>query len=178
MMIAIDPGIDTTGVAVFDLERWEDAGGTKNNLGRALRAFELHYEITTSPDDELAERLIRLHYAVAEIVADQNPEVAYVEMPAYHGSYSGGTERRRGVNKLYMALGAILSGLSATTVVEMPAIRQPKKHRHELLEAAASVEDVPLPLGPRGGVPEDVWDALWVGIQALTTRGSGDRVPA
>jgi hypothetical protein len=167
-VLAFDPGFDDTGWAVFSLVR---PPGTLNEAVKRLRDSGT---ISTRPELADADRLFSLGLRVRNLIVEWDPVVAYVELPSFEGSYTGGKERRRGVNRLYMALGAILCRLHSGLVVGVPAIRSPKETRHQLLRHAAGVEGIDLPEGPRGGVREDEWDAIWLGASALLERGARD----
>lgn len=162
-LVSIDPGIDVCGLCAFEwrLER------TPVSFDEAVGALLEVHEITTAPDDELPTRLASLGLQATSFLRTWDPLVVVVEVPAFHGSYTGGRERRQGVNKLYQALGAILSRTGARTL-SVPAPRIPKAQRHRLLEHAARMAKVELPYGARGAKREDVWDAIWIGAQALT----------
>jgi Holliday junction resolvasome RuvABC endonuclease subunit len=164
-LLAIDPGLDVTGWALFKTN-----GHRPATLNDALTRLCDSGQLITAPHETLSFRLAHLSVEVGHLAALRDPGWVAVEMPAYAGAYSGGRERQVSVGKLYMAIGAILAALDPRDVVQVPAIRQPKAVRHELLEAAAREALVALPTGPRGGAREDIWDAIWLGVTALMER--------
>lgn len=168
-MIALDPGIDVTGWASF---RSRGPPNTPNTLNEALRRLTGAGELTTTTSDPDHQRLFDLGLQVRNLVSGYGPDIVVVEVPAFIGDYGGRGERRAAVNRLYMALGAILGRLGGVEVVGRPAIRTPKETRHELLHTAARASGLELPYGPRGGAREDTWDAIWVGCEALLDAGS------
>lgn len=166
MNLAIDPGFDVTGWAVFRSGNLNLRPATLND---ALGLLVDSGQVETSTADADAARLASLGIRIRQLCIEWDITTAYVELPAFEGSYTGGKERRAGVNKLYMALGVILSRIPGE-VIGLPAIRAPKETRHQLLEHAARVNGMELPAGPRGGAREDTWDAIWLGCQGLMER--------
>ncbi|HEX6941147.1 MAG TPA: hypothetical protein VF158_17220, partial [Longimicrobiales bacterium] len=100
------------------------------------------------------------------------------ETPAHHGDYGDDPGRRKGANALYMALGAILSGLGQCRghcrIVQLRAGRSRKEERRTILEQNARVAGIRLPQGPRGGKRLDEIDAIWIGAYGLSERLSRD----
>lgn len=159
-IVAIDPGIDITGLAA--LEYQEDA-----TFDQAVGALVATGEATTSASDDMPSRLASLALQVRAFLVEHDPAVVVVEVPSFHGNYSH-RNNRKSVNKLYQSLGAILAQTGSRTLC-VPAPKSPKATRHQLLEYAAKVADVSLPRGRRGAKREDAWDAVWIGAQAIAT---------
>ena len=163
ILLAIDPGFDVTGWALFE----HKGDRTPATLQDALRAWVDAGEITTDTKSADPERLDILGLAFRAKVAVSEPTHIAIEMPAYSGDYGNDPKRRKGVNKLYMAIGAILANTGGVPVLEVRALTTPKETRHELLANAARMAGEVLPVGPGGGKREDAWDAVWLGCQVL-----------
>ncbi len=160
-LLAIDPGMDDTGYAVFL------PCCRPRTVNDALRALLESGTISTDTRDTDPERLASLGLQIRHLVEAHGPSLAAVEVPAYAGNYGGRQARRAGVNKLFQAIGAIFSRLAGVEVLTVPALNTKKETRHQLLDHAAQVIGVELPQGPRGGSREDEWDAIWIGVQTL-----------
>jgi len=166
ILLAIDPGFDVTGWAVFEFLGDRPPPAT---LQDALRTWGGAGEIITTTEDTDARRLDILGGRVLQFVEShyRDPVTIAIELPAYSGTYGRDTASRASLNKLYMAIGAILANTGGVPVLEVRAITTPKETRHELLENAARMAGKVLPIGPRGGKREDAWDAIWLGCQVL-----------
>ena len=160
-ILAIDPGFDVTGWAFFS---WDHRPLT---LQDALDGLKRPGEISTATSEPLEYRLASIGFQASHLVGTIEPDAIVVEMPTFAGSYTGGRERRAGVNKLYMAIGALLSHFEGAPVFTRPAIKKPKAERHELLALAARSLSFELPTGPRGGERQDMWDAIWLGCEFI-----------
>jgi len=164
-LIAFDPGFDVTGWAIFNPCRPPDT------LQSAVGALSECGEIRTELGDSHPQRISHLGSQVHFLLTIHNPDFVVLELPAYEGDYGNDRRRRPGVNKLYMAIGAIMAHTHGERVVTVKAPGQAKSFRHELLASAARMAEVELPEGPRGGVREDAWDAVWAGCSVLLEKG-------
>jgi len=169
-ILAIDPGFDTTGWAVFRCRPDQ----LPQTLNHALGLLHATGEICTSTADPDHVRLASLAQQMKNLLEAYFPVLVYLERPAYAGDYGGRRARRAEVNKLYMAIGALQAVIRGPQLFTVPAIRTPKDTRHQLLSHAAQVSRVSLPEGPRGGARQDQLDAIWLGCQALLERVAGD----
>ena len=160
ILLAIDPGFDVTGWAAFETD------GTPATLQDALKGLVDAGEIETNTKESNPERLEWLGMAINAFPTQHLDHIA-IELPAYSGNFGNDAKRRGSVNKLYMAIGAILANTGGVPVLEVRAITTPKETRHELLANAARIARKVLPIGPRGGKREDAWDAIWLGCQVL-----------
>jgi len=166
ILLALDPGFDATGWAVFDL------AAPPRTLQDAVSGLKEAGEIITKPADPDALRLSQIGGQVHFLLTMWNPAGIAVEVPSYSGTYGRNTASRASLNKLFMAIGAILSRAPGERVLTVPALTTPKETRHELLANAARMVAKELPTGPRGGSREDAWDAIWLGCQVLLERWS------
>lgn len=165
-VLFVDPGLDDVGWAVFRGRR------TRATINEVLRSFVASGTISTDPTERLAYRLVRIAHSIQATARVHHIESAWVEVSPYPGQHaSRGRKARQSVNRLYMATGAILAapeGVGADTQV-VNALTTPKEQRHAILLAAMEKEGIDIPRGPRGGAREDEWDAIWLGVQVLTT---------
>ena len=168
-IIAIDPGLDVTGVALFDLDRFHELGGTSD---AAYKAFAGCTTVSTSPAEPMEARHAEIHLDLLELLAPDDVTLAYLELPAFTGDYDGTPTRRETMHRMLEARGAILGalGMACLPVVQVRAGQSSKEHREEVLERGFNAAGLKLPRGPRGGKREDEWDAIWLGYWALTTR--------
>jgi hypothetical protein len=176
LLIAIDPGLDDTGVAAFDIDAYEVYRQSQVAPPKAaLRSFLWSRVISTSPRLSIEDRLPFLSRDVARLVwgtHDYAPigpiaSVVVVEMPASTGSYGKNRNNHRALSGLWMAIGAIIGALDGIEVWTVPADRRSKTTRHQELLALAPLCKVSLPTGPRGGKRLDELDAIWLGWIAM-----------
>lgn len=162
-VVAIDPGIDGTGVAVFQLQPPVGMG-----MLERLRHLESWHLIKTSSRDPLVLRLEQLSLQTAAAAA--GADLVIVERPAIAGLYSrnqraGFKQMAVPLAKLWMATGAIVAGcVRYTPTVLLPATSEPKVRRHQMLQrlfAAAKRADLADLHQP------DVLDAIWLGLVQL-----------
>jgi len=166
-MIAIDPGLDCTGLARFRM-----SVTPPRTLNAAVELLDSTGKISTQPGATIERRLGIIAHEISQL---DGAQLIVVEVPPYDGPYTGDRRRQSGVTRLYMAIGAILGGAacreptSLTTmhdpdsgrVVTVPVITEAKSFRNGLLKAAGCE----LPAGPRGGIEQDKADAIWIGCQ-------------
>ena len=157
----VDPGIDDTGVAVFDVERTQAEG---------LKGLYLSDTIQTDAKTPLPLRLAHIAITFGDLLELHEPAYVFMEMPAYAGDYGGKKRRRQDLNKLYMAIGALvgITGHYGVDVVELEADHMRKDLRHEQLKVMAIAAGIELPTGARGGKRDDEWDAIWTGFFGCT----------
>lgn len=180
-LLAVDAGFGKFGVAAFDVARYLDS---RQTLEDALRAQVGVWQYKTDSGQDDAERLRQINDTMAHLVMRIRPYAAYVERPAIAGLYGRNSKgAQKGVNKLYMGIGAMLSGLArAVEQLEHPCVLamhrasklKKEEERHQLLELTAKSIGVELPRGERGGKQSDAWDASWLGCEVLTGRALSD----
>ena len=166
-ILAVDPGLDDTGWACFDYDRFLRLGATPQ---AGILALVDSGTIHTSPKDNLVDRIQDLAREMDRVLSHHKPVFAVLEAPSYSGDYGPTKKARSSLNGLYVALGGILAVLVAHTDVDLqPASRTPKAQRLASLEMthSATPDAPPLPKGPRGGKREDEMDAIHLGWWAL-----------
>lgn len=172
-VITIDPGLDVTGVAVWDLDQRH---GPNMELS-ALAALVGSFDVSTDPADRIEQRLAELYDDTVSLVGEFEPVLLYLEAPAFEGDYVG-TANRSSVNRYFEARGAILAALGThpgrIPVIQERAGTSTKEYRVEVLEKLLAISGHTLPTGPQGGKREDQVDAIWIGYWALTTRVEED----
>lgn len=164
VLIAIDPGLDDLGIAVFDLGAWEAARPRlQPDTVAAVWALQRTHRLTTSPRGALASRLQQLARGVEEHVRDYGAAEVVIEMPAKEGLYRKECHNQAAVNKLYMSIAAAKIGAvnGGARVIGLKAPSVPKEVRHDILATAAGRAGVELP------TQEDELDSVWVGVQYL-----------
>jgi hypothetical protein len=173
-LLAIDPGLATTGIAVFS-HPWRGDEYEPKNVTEALACLVRSSELATDTSSSLAHRLGDIQFFLTTELELSEPDLIVVEDPPYSGDYGRhkGRGARAGTNQLYMALGAILAACGPFTGPYTPTelvMRHPsgrKEQRLELLSAAARSLKIKLPEGPRGGIRQDQLDAIWLGVAEL-----------
>lgn len=167
--VCIDPGYDDTGLAIFHVP-----DGVEQSTPEArLRMLQSSHTLSTLVEDPPQTRLRALSVQLDAYIGHipEGVEVqAYFEMPARDGDYGRtGKRNRASVNKLYMAIGALLATLARREipVTTVKALTTKKEQRHEILELLERTTKVELPRGPRGGIRHDEWDAIMVGVTEI-----------
>jgi hypothetical protein len=160
-VLAVDPGWDGLGLALFHFAL--RAPTTLQDAVRGLRAAEQVDRLGGMANQAERASAIRAEVEVFGRRQKSNPsEYLVVEQPPFDGDYHGDKARRGGVNKLYMAIGAVLAAAGVGEPMLLPVVRTPKAERQAYLHAAGLSEDV------RG----DAADAVWIGAQwALSPEG-------
>lgn len=175
LFVAVDPGIDAMGVAIFDIDAYDNRSDARS-VGRALRVVTT---IRTSPDEEIEERLRQLVLGLQSAMdaacgsvfgRNAKPYRVALERPAKAGSYARnadiGAERMAApMAKLHFTIGAIAGAMHwvGVDVRFVPAPRLPKQQRHLL------ALDVWRLAGFTGRKPSaDALDAIWLGASELT----------
>ena len=170
-LLSVDPGLDMTGWAAFR------KGLRPPSAPVALARLRETGMIKTSSKKALPERLAALHDGVTETIRRVAAAEVAIEVPSKAGEYRRTGKRNAGaMQNLERAIGAMMVaaaecvGPANVRLFPAPAGAWAKKeHRHAWLRSIAKEANVPLPFGPRGGVPADVWDAIYVGVQVLRT---------
>jgi len=172
ILLAIDPGLRSTGFATFNLPpsgSWPAGHDPLANLDEA-------WELQTEPDEHLARRLFLIHRHTLDQLNHYRPLVTVIETPATGADYGGQKTRRASTNLLYEALGTIQAATAsyyhnldsldaAVRYIKAPTSRKTKRHKE--LKAAALAENKALPTGPRGGKLPNAWDAIICGRSFL-----------
>ncbi len=172
VVVAIDPGLDATGVAVFDLRGWRPLEPWADVLRRLVQ----HEVIRTSPETAMPDRLGALHARVTDLLRELRPERCYVEQPAIAGVYASRRGRQRGksplnaesIQKLNWAIGALVTAATGELVAVqlVPAPKIPKEQRIAFVRTALA--RLGHPLGTQARVSPDLLDAIFLGATCLT----------
>jgi hypothetical protein len=174
-ILAVDPGIDDTGIALFELAGWQPSESFERVLTR-LRTTEV---LRTAPSQPLSVRLNVLARGIERIIlaatASKWPvALMYLEQPR-----TGGTYRQRGrpglnagdLSLLFMAMGALIGAAGGRSVevrlVPAPRLAKPVRHQSILLPLAALHH----PLAAQKRRSPDLLDAIWLGATCLTSPG-------
>jgi len=178
MILAIDPGLTATGIAIYDprIQAQRLRSGDPLPVA-ALRSLRISHTIQVARREELTVRLATLAGEVAELAAGVHPrwqsgqaDLVVIEMPAYSGDYAARGRTRnnaKAINLLHLAIGSMIGVLSDYRIRLVTADRQPKERRHAVLSDLAARLGIELPEGPRGGRRMDEMDAMWLGWQAV-----------
>lgn len=176
-VLAIDPGFDGLGVAVYDADRFD--GQDASPAIAAIRCWRASLTITTSPGDPIEARLAEIALEIRATLQQFPPRMVYSEWPAIEGDYGNDGARRPDVNRFFAGVGACLAAVgmvlahqSLARLELIQADRQKKSERQAELERVAELAGIRLPTGPRGGVTtvEDERDAIWIGWYAMQHR--------
>lgn len=129
-ILTLDPGIDVTGWAAFELP------GRPILATREYRAAYLaHGSLRSRIEDTTDARLRALHDRLGDVLAEQLIDHAYLELPAITGSYARteAKEQGRGFHNkyssvLHQAIGGLLlsCNLRGLPVTGLPAIKTRK----------------------------------------------------
>ena len=191
IMLAVDPGLDGVGGAFFDVRQFRLSS---RSPVEAIKSWVGTFNLTTDPKDPLPHRLGELSLEIADLInclrPEERPRLIYIEEPSYTGDYQKGRKNRNEVNRLYMAIGALIAGVHASEPVRrpgphyvrpllylVPADRTRKGSRINSLESIAHIAGRKLPTGPRGGVTgviADQRDAIYIGWSCLLSRVEKD----
>lgn len=170
-LVAIDPGLDVVAWAEFR------KGLRPPTPAVGLARLTAHGTLETDKRQSLAARLAAIHDGLRDVLTDGGVREVAIEVPSKAGQYARTGKKNQGaMQNLERAIGVIIVaaveavGEENVRLVHAPAGRWAKKeNRHMWLRAVAKEANVPLPLGPRGGIPHDVWDAIWTGLQVIRT---------
>lgn len=173
-LISFDPGLDCTAWATF-------ARGLRAHTALiAVARLRDHGSIETDAKTALGWRLKTIYdFALQRMIGlrDENPLEVAIEVPSKAGQYRRtGAKNAAAMQNVERVIGvltvAAVNAVGPENVRLTPAPSgkwAKKEHRHAWLRSIAREAGVELPLGPRGGVPLDVWDAIWNGVQVIRT---------
>ncbi len=171
-VVSIDPGLDATGVACWDLRGWRP----REPWADVLRRLAQTEVIRTSPETAMPDRLGALHERVTDLLRELRPERCYIETPAIAGVYAARRGRQRGksplnaesVQKLNWAIGALVTAATGELVAVqlVPAPKIPKEQRIAFVRTALA--KLGHPLGAQARVSPDLLDAIYLGATCLT----------
>lgn len=169
MIFGLDPGMDETGLAVFDYSAFLDGGATPQ---AGLLALIHHSTISTHPSSPLGHRVTLLSNALLEAAETYRPNWAVVEIPSTPGDYARKEATRRSLQLLHIAVGACLASMASAPLCLVHAehaSKMPKSQRHADLRMVweRTFNSRPWPAGPRGGQREDELDAIHLGWWAM-----------
>jgi Holliday junction resolvasome RuvABC endonuclease subunit len=171
MIVAIDPGIDATGVAVFQMGGWRRG----ESFDQLLARLDTYAVLRTKRDQEIPSRLSQLADGLGQVLTGIIATTIYVERPREAGVYHSRLHRQQtksGINaaaleKLHFAIGALV--VAAMTelcdVVLVPAPKIKKSYRAELIHRALRNKNHPIGLQARPS--PDLLDAIYLGVTAL-----------
>lgn len=177
-LLAIDPGIDQVGGALFDPRL-----RTELTLDGAARALLRTVTFRTSARTDVLTRCAAIAEWVADLVEAEGISRVVIELPSRDGGYRERVDRQRtkgsigaaGEAKLNRAIGAVAAGahLGGARISELPASRyqgplRSKEGRRRAMETALHH----IGRGPLGG-NQDTRDAAFLGAFYLCIhRGS------
>lgn len=188
-LVAVDPGLDAAGVAVFDLQgtwtfkglepppladrirRWEG----RDSFADALRRLARHEVIRTSPKWDLPVRLGWLARGLREVTPHGSSHVL-VERSRIPGVYAQARARQQTKNainaaaleKLFFAIGALVAGVEShagsVELIAAPASKKEIRHRAVQWE----LERQGHPIMRQARQSPDLLDAIWLGATWLS----------
>jgi hypothetical protein len=177
ILVSIDPGLDVTGLAVFDIPpRPPRADGlfapswvSASETSKAACCGDVRC-VRTKPETPMPARLARLAGELRDLLETVGANLVLVEVPAVAGGAYHGKRGRggHGVNVASMgayfsALGVILAAAHETTgrVIECAASGAKKPVKRAIAVGALKAARVPLKL-----TNQDAADAVFVGLAA------------
>lgn len=183
-LVAVDPGLDAAGVAVFDLGvnfpklglRTADPWMPGESFQRVLERLTRYEVLRTSPEWVLPRRLGMLARGLREIVPMQGAAHVLIERSRIAGVYRHARARQQTKNainaaaleKLFFAIGALTAGAElATESVELipaPLIKKPIRQRAVIY----ALKQLDHPITRRARPSPDLLDAIWLGATWLT----------
>lgn len=188
-LVAVDPGLDAAGVAVFDLRattllgvdmlgtvsipvpRWEG----RDSFADALRRLSQYQVIRTSPEQPLPARLGWLARGLREVVPHGSSHVL-IERSRIPGVYAQARARQQTKNainasaleKLFFAIGALVAGVEShagsVDLIAAPAIKKELRQRVVRWE----LERQGHAITKRARPSPDLLDAIWLGATWLS----------
>lgn len=168
---AIDPGLDATGIALFDVPHWPP----RLSFESAVKCLERYGVIRTDPATPLPRRCYQLQTGLQDYMHG-GVTCALLEVPTIAGTYSR-TERfqrgKRGIiaapmAALNRAIGALAAACEAVVpqVITIPA---PKIKKHLRAQyTLATLQRQNHPISARKKVSKDLLDAIWLGATWLS----------
>src|SRR6185437_14473454 len=174
-LVAVDPGLDAAGVAVFDLGvsipklgiHTDDPWTPRESFQRVLERLTRYEVLRTSPDWPLPRRLGMLARGLREIVPMQGCAHVLIERSRIAGVYARARARQQTKNainapaleKLFFAIGA--GAYSTTDDVELipaPAIAKQVRQRSVIF----ALQKLDHPITKRARPSPDLLDAIWL----------------
>lgn len=169
-ILAVDPGLDAVGLAVFELgpRRGPWISATDREKARALAWRGV---IKTVPADSLPVRCGVIASEIRHLALERHVRLALVERPAIAGTYRERGRRARGESGqmvaasmlgFHAACGAVYAGLSLAQVpvIERGAAALPKPQKR--LYVNRWLEAVGLAIATN----QDIVDAVFVGLSS------------
>lgn len=169
-LLAVDPGLDVCGLAVFQLEGWTPRESVRSLVPR-LERWEA---IRTPPAMSLPCRLDLLRCRIFDVASEIQASRVVLELPATAGAYSRNRGNRtgnripQGIALLNRAIGALVCGAYEHTphLYLVPASRVPKKTRLAVVKTNLRIAGHSLSREARPS--PDMLDAIGIGLQWLT----------
>lgn len=189
-LVAVDPGIDATGVACFDLlidglPHWEFGRRTRpESFPVALSRLGPTTVIRTKPAEDLVARLATIAHRFGEFTEQASLiDTILLERPAMPGAYKGDRQNRQrtkgmingaAMEKLYLTLGVLLdSSISNSELrlggrVELVVASRVKKEVRQRV-VIAELQRLRHPLVAQGAPRSpDLLDAIYLGAAWLS----------
>jgi len=159
-LLAVDPGIDVTGVAVFDVADLPAFIGWSTLSDRLV----VSGSIKTPPSQQLWERIGDLAEGLTELIEKHSVRWVAIERPATHGTYQRNRSKATTADgfmpatmaSMYLATGGLVGAamLRCCKVWFVPASKVPKRERSLLVRS----------VWPRlGRTNADQRDAIYLG---------------
>lgn len=189
-LVAVDPGIDATGVATFNLAPASDRSAWRAGEGfaRVMARLGPTTVVRTKPAEDLVERLAALGNGFGEFAEQLGYgsciSVILLERPAMPGSYKGDRRNRQrtkgmingaAMEKMYLALGVLVdcalchSELKTDGRVELvPAPRMKKELRQTAVVAELHRQRNSLVGQGAKRLSPDLLDAIYLGAAWLS----------
>ena len=166
ILLTLDPGIDQTGVAVFDSARLRQP---LRELLACRDALVLVTALRTKPAPPVTDRLADLARQLRVVIVETGARLVLIERPAIAGTY-GRNRRKAGTADGFMprtmqVFGFAVGALVATAADADCAVEFVGAPRLSKAERALAVRAVWPALGRTN---EDQRDALYLGLAALT----------
>ena len=167
MILAVDPGLDDTGLAGFDVRHWRP----REDFLTTLKRLVVTDVVRTRPDMALADRLAAIYQRLTILIAHLRPRVVYVELPRTAGSYRGPVQKR------HFAIGSLLAaaGGSGAPVVLIPA--SPIANARRRARVRNALKQIRHPLGADPRPSPDLLDAVFLGATRIGYRAHGSAPP-
>lgn len=166
ILLTLDPGIDQTGVAVFDSARLRQPARELLACRDALLGIAL---LRTAPTPPVTERLADLARQLRVVIVEAGARLVLIERPAIPGTY-GRNRRKAGTADGFMprtlqvfsfAVGALVA-TAADAGCRVEFVTAPRLGKAERAMAVRAVWPA------LGRTNEDQRDALYLGLTALT----------
>lgn len=171
ILVSVDPGLDVTGVAVFEVPPRRLGWRSASAEARAACCRSVT-SLRTAPATPLVGRLVQLHLAVRELLTLVRADVVLVEVTDYAGAYrerrarargDSGNMVGRGLAANNRAVGAILPAAASTAarVITIPPKGGAKLVKRKFSERTLAAAHVPVVIRN-----QDEADAVFVALTA------------